>query len=268
MSAHDRLDRPADSERASTSTYGVDVLAFGAHPDDVEIFCGGTLIRLADLGYATAVIDLSRGEAASNGTPEERAKEAEAASRILGLRLRENLGLPDTGIDPTDRAQLVAAVEAIRRHRPEILLLPWIEDRHPDHAAAAALLTRAAYFAGVKNFAPGSDRFVPRQVLYYAMRHRMPPTFVLDTTAAAERKMQAIACYRSQVVRRAGHVPTLLSSSLSLQAIDARDRYTGSLIGVAHGEALRMANVPGLVDPVRFFRENAFPEAFAFEPLR
>lgn len=249
-------------------TYGVDVLAFGPHPDDVEIFCGGTMIRLGDLGHATAVIDLTRGEAASRGTPETRAREAEAAARVLGLRFRENLGLPDTGLDPTDRHQLEAAVDAIRRHRPEILLLPWFEERHPDHVAAAQLLTKAAYFAGVRNFAPGRERFVPRQVLYYQLRYRMPPTFVIDTTAAAARKREAIACYRSQVERRPGDVPTLLSSSLSLQAIDARDRQVGALIGVEHGEALRMANVPGLVDPVRFFRENAFPEAFAFEPLR
>lgn len=251
---------------AGSGGYGIDVLAFGPHPDDVEIFCGGTLIRLADLGHSTGVIDLTRGEAASKGTPEERAEEARAAAKILGLRLRENLSLPDTGIDAKDRGQVVAVVEAIRRHRPEILLVPWVEERHPDHVEAAQLLIRAAYFAGVRNFAPGSERFVPRQVLHYPLRYRMPPTFVMDTTEAAERKMQAIVCYQSQVVRRPGDVPTLLSSSLTLQAIDARDRATGALIGVGHGEALRMANVPGLVDPVRFFRDNAFPEALAFEP--
>jgi len=252
----------------SGTGYGVDVLAFGPHPDDVEIFCGGTLIRLADLGHSTAVIDLTRGEMASKGTPEERAREAEAAARVLGLRFRENLGLPDTGIDPHDRAQLEAVVRAIRRHRPEILLVPWIEERHPDHAAAGELLTRAAYFAGVRNFAPGLERFVPRQLLYYQLRYRMTPSFVIDTSAAAGRKMEAIACYQSQVVRRPGDVPTLLSSSAALQAIDARDRAVGALIGVSHGEALRAPNVPGLVDPVRHFRDNAFPEAHTFEPLR
>jgi bacillithiol biosynthesis deacetylase BshB1 len=249
-------------------SFGIDVLAFGPHPDDLEIFCGGTLIRLADLGHSTAAIDLTRGEMASKGTPEERAVEATAASRILGLRTRENLGLPDTGIDPRDRAQLEAAVSAIRRHRPEILLIPWVEDRHPDHRAAGELLQAAAYYAGVGKFAPGLERFVPRQVLHYQLRHRMPPSFVIDTTAAAERKMQAIACYQSQVRRQAGDVPTLISSSGAMKAIDARDRAVGSLIGVEPGEALRAPNVPGLVDPVRHFRENAFPEAHTFEPLR
>src|SRR5690606_16228768 len=203
-----RLAAGASSVSAQP-TYGVDVLAFGPHPDDVEIFGGGTTSHLCALGHATAVIDLTRGEAASRGTPETRAREAEAAARVLGLRFRENLGLPDTGLDPTDRHQLEAAVDAIRRHRPEILLLPWFEERHPDHVAAAQLLTKAAYFAGVRNFAPGRERFVPRQVLYYQLRYRMPPTFVIDTTAAAARKREAIACYRSQVERRPGDVPTL-----------------------------------------------------------
>ncbi|WP_373045414.1 bacillithiol biosynthesis deacetylase BshB1 [Vulgatibacter sp.] len=252
------------------SAYGVEVLAFGPHPDDVEIFCGGTMIRFADLGYRTGVVDLTRGEKASLGTPEERAREAEAASRILGLAFREDLGLPDTGLDASDRAQIAKAVEVIRRHRPELVLLPWVEERHPDHVAAAALLQKAIFYAGVRRFEtePASERFVPRQVLHYQLRHRMEPTFVIDTSAAAERKREAIACYGSQVRRPPGGDATLLSSSRALDAIEARDRFVGSLIGVACGEALRSPNVPGLVDPLRHFRDNPFPEAHAFEPLR
>lgn len=251
------------------AAYGIDVLAFGPHPDDVELFCGGTLARLAQLGHSTAVVDLTRGERASNGTPEERAREAAAAGRVLGLRFRDNLGLPDTGLNPHDAAQLRSAVAALRLHRPEIVLLPWIEERHPDHAAAGALLTKAVYFAGVRGFdaGPPAARFVPRQVLYYAMRYRMQPSFVVDTSAAAVTKRTAIACYASQVQRREGGVATLVSSSRALDAIEARDRYYGSMIGASHGEALRSPNVPGLVDPVRHFRDNPFPEAHAFEPF-
>jgi N-acetylglucosamine malate deacetylase 1 len=247
------------------SSYGVDVLAFGPHPDDVEIFCGGTLIRLVDLGHSVGVVDLTRGERASNGTPEERAREASAAARVMGLAFRENLGLPDTGLMASDPEQLRRVVDCLRRLRPEIVLVPWLEERHPDHVAAGELLTRAVYFAGVRGYAPDTERHVPRQMLYYALRHRMTPSFVVDTSAAAERKRQAIACYGSQV---AGAVPTLLASSRALEALDARDRYFGSMIGVSHGEALRSPNVPGLVDPVRHFRENPFSEAHAFEPLR
>ena len=250
--------------------YGVDVLAFGPHPDDVELFAGGTMIRLAQLGHRTAVIDLTRGERASHGTPEERARECEAASAILGLAWRENLELPDTALAP-EPAQIARAVTALRKHRPELVLIPWIEERHPDHAAAGALLSRAVFFAGVRQY-PGAsgERFVPRQVLHYAMRHRMTPSFIVDTSLAATRKARAIACYASQILRRgtgSDADPTLISSPRATQAIDARDRYYGSMIGVSHGEPLRSPNVPGLVDPVRQFRDNPFPEAHAFEPL-
>jgi bacillithiol biosynthesis deacetylase BshB1 len=248
--------------------YGVDVLAFGPHPDDVELFCGGTVIRLGQLGHATAVVDLTRGERASQGTPEDRARETEAASAELGLAFRDNLGLPDTGVAPTPE-QIAAVVGVLRRRRPELVLVPWIEDRHPDHGAAGTLITRAVYFAGVRRFAPEhGPRFVPRQILYYAMRHRMTPSFVIDTSAAAAGKARAIACYQSQLARRGPDaVATLISSPRATQAIDARDRYYGSMIGVAHGEPLRSPNVPGLVDPVRQFRDNPFAEAHAFEPL-
>ena len=259
--------------------YGVDVLAFGPHPDDVELFCGGTMLRLAELGHSTGVVDLTRGEQASHGTPEERAREAAAAAAELGLAFRDNLGLPDTGLAPTPE-QLAVVVGVLRRRRPELVLAPWIEDRHPDHAAAGALVARAVYFAGVRRFAasppddpgaPAADaRFVPRQLLFYAMRHRMTPSFIVDTSSVAARKARAIACYASQISRRGtgGDAdPTLISSPRATEAIDVRDRYYGSMIGVSHGEPLRSPNVPGLVDPVRQFRDNPFPEAHAFEPL-
>jgi N-acetylglucosamine malate deacetylase 1 len=246
----------------------VDVLAFGPHPDDVELFCGGTLIRLADLGHSTGIVDLTRGERASHGTPEERARETEAASRVLGLSFRENLGLPDTAIDASSPEQLARCVEVIRRRRPELVLIPWVEERHPDHAEAGRLLVKAAFFAGVRKFetAPPAERFIPRQVLHYQLRHRFMPSFVVDTSAAAARKAEAVACYASQVRPPAGGDPTLIGSGRAMDAVDARDRYYGSMIGTSHGEPLRMPNVPGLVDPLRHFRDNPFTEAHAFEP--
>lgn len=261
------------------SDYGVDVLAFGPHPDDVELFCGGTLARLVQLGRTVGVVDLTRGERASHGTPEQREQETAAASKVLGLAFRENLGLPDTLVNPwagyesheaSKTSPLARAVEVIRRRRPELVLLPWLEERHPDHAAASSLLTKAVYFAGVRKFEtePASERHVPRQVLYYELRHRFTPTFIVDTSAAASTKSQAIRCYSSQMTRRPGEDPTLVSSSRSLDALEARDRFYGSMIGTSHGEPFRMANTPGLVDPVDHFRQNPFTEAFAFEALR
>ena len=250
------------------TSYGIDVLAFGAHPDDVELFCGGTVIRLGELGYRTAVADLSRGEKASLGTPEGRAREAEAAAAELGIQFRDNLELPDTELAVTP-VQLAAVVAVLRRRRPELVLAPWIEDRHPDHVVASELVTRAVMLAGVRNFAPETGaRFVPRQLLYYALRHRMAPSFVVDTSAVAARKARAIACYASQLVRRDGDDPTLISAPGAAAAIEARDRYFGSMIGTSHGEPLRTAAVMGLADPVRHFRDNPFGDAHAFESVR
>ena len=304
--------------------YGVEVLAFGPHPDDVELFCGGTMLRFAELGYRTGVVDLTRGELGSRGTAELRAQEAQAAARVLGLQFRENLGLPDgfvfpwSGFEaPHDRAaesHLGRVVEVLRRRRPEVVLLPWIEERHPDHAAAGILLTKAVYFAGLRRFEtrPAQERFVPRQVLYYELRHRMTPTFVMDTSPVVDRKRAAIACYGSQVhagaggssqarsagarsdagagARAAAPGPhpgelgpqsqsrpgdgsqvgprTLISSPLALEALEARDRYYGAMIGVRSGEPLRAPNMLGLVDPIAHFRANPFTEAHFFEALR
>ena len=256
------------------SGYGVDALAFGPHPDDVELFAGGTLIRLAELGYATGVVDLSRGELASRGTPEVRAAEAEAAARVMGLAFRENLGLPDGFIasgqseSEEGRAQVMAVVEVLRRRRPELVLIPWIEDRHPDHAATASLVTRALFYAGLARLELGGERFAPRQALYYGMRHRMAPSFVMDTSGAFAKKLEAIRCHASQLAARPGEPQTLIGSARALDAIEARDRYYGSMIGASHGEPLRAPNTLGLADPVAHFRSNPFPEAHAFEALR
>lgn len=291
------LKRP---EKESAEGFGVDVLAFGPHPDDVEMFCGGSLISLAQLGYSTAIIDLTRGERATRGTPEIRAKEAEAAAQVMGLRFRENLGFPDTGISSgsgedalNPSSQLSKVVSALRRHRPEFVLIPWREERHPDHVAASELVSKAVFYAGVGGFpsTPSLPRHVPRQVLYYALRYQMNPSFIFDISAAASRKMEAMLSYQSQLASGAGLgpqvvvsaearegikeergdgnlPPPLIGSPQALQAIDARDRYYGSMIGVSHGEAFRLANVLGLSDPIRHFRDNPYSQAHAFEPLR
>lgn len=274
------MSSPGMTQDAAPSRFGIDVLAFGPHPDDLEIFCGGTLISLADLGYRTGAVDLTRGELATYGTPEQRADEANAAGHILGLKFRENLGLPDGFIypwsgyeKPGDKAstsQLARVVEVIRRRRPEIILIPWIEERHPDHAAAGVLLTRAVFFAGLQKFEtdPPSTRFVPRQLLYYQMRYRMTPSFIMDTSASAERKRQAIACYSSQLMRDMNDTPTLIGAPHAMNAIAARDQFYGSMIGTKCGEPLRAPNAMGLLDPVAHFRLNPFPEAHAYERLR
>ena len=254
-----------------TSPYGIDVLAFGPHPDDIEIFCGGVVITLSSLGYRTGIVDLTRGELSSQGTPSGRAKEAEAGAKVLGAAWRVNLGLPDGFIDgSTSSPHLRPAVLALRTHRPELVLVPWSEERHPDHVAASLLMTRAVFFAALPRFDAGAGGapFTPRQVLYYEMRHRMLASFIVDTTSAWEKKAQAIACHESQIVRREGSASTLISAPLAIAAIEARDRYRGSEIGVRYGEALRSAQALGVADPLAFFRTHAYPAAHAFEPYR
>jgi len=254
-----------------STPYGIDILAIGPHPDDVEIFCGGVLIVMADLGYRTGIVDLTRGELSSQGTVDERAREADQAAKVMGLSVRENLGLPDGFIDPSPSSpHLPIVVEAIRCLRPELLLVPWIEERHPDHVAAAGLLTRAVFMAGLRKFAaPGGEApFSPRQTLHYEMRHRLRPSFIVDTSKAWERKARAIACHASQLTRKDEAAATLISSPLAIEAIEARDRHRGSEIGVRHGEALFGSQTMGLVDPLAHFRANPGTGAHAFETPR
>ncbi len=239
-------------------TYGLELLAFGPHPDDVELFCGGLLAKLADAGHRTGIIDLTRGEKSTRGTPQTRAAETEAASRALGLSVRENLGLPDAGLDPS--GPISAIVEVLRRLRPELVVVPWHTERHPDHEASSSLLTRALFFAGVQKVEEGLPAFTPRQVLYYPMRHLAQPTVVVDVTASHPRKLAAVACYASQVTGGT----TLVSSPLSLSSLVARDQLYGAQIGVAFGEPYISRETPGLSDPLDHYRRNSFARPLFF----
>ena len=253
----------------------LDVLAVGPHPDDVELFCGGTVVRLVQLGHRVGVLDLTKGELASNGTVDTRRDEAAAAAKVMGLAMRDNLGLPDGHISSGDDAEQVrTVVSAIRRLRPELMIVPWLEARHPDHAAAGHLLRRAVFMAGLRRYATGSamrastdEPFRPRTVLFYQNRHRFTPSFVVDTTAAEKTKTEAILCHRSQVQPGAGAAPTLVASADALAAVEARDRYYGSFIGTTYGEPFRVESTMSLNDPVRHFRDHPPSGAFAFEAL-
>ena len=131
----------------------LDVLAFGAHPDDVELGCAGTLLKLSQQGYSTGIIDLTEGEMASRGTVEERYKESSEASKILGVKLRENLKIPDANILPND-ANRDKIIEVVRKYRPSIVFAPYPEDRHPDHVHASNLITEGSFYAGLKKVLP------------------------------------------------------------------------------------------------------------------
>jgi bacillithiol biosynthesis deacetylase BshB1 len=177
----------------------VDVLAIAAHPDDIELICGGTLIRAQMLGRRTGILDLAAGEMASRGTPELRAIEAAKAAKVMGVAVRENLGLPDGGIENTpDTRQKVALV--IRRLQPKVVITHSQHGRHPDHPVVAQLVRDASFVAGLKMVQPKVPPHRPLKVLH-ALSFRednQKPTFVVDITEAFEKKLEAIRCYESQ----------------------------------------------------------------------
>ncbi len=215
----------------------IDLLAIAPHPDDAELLCGGTLLRAADLGRKTAILDLTAGELGSRGTPETRRAEAEQAAALLGLRERRNLALPDARIQ-NDEATRVLLVEALRELRPRTVILPYFEGRHPDHRIAAQLGYDACYLAGLKNYPAAGVPHRPAKVLSaLAYReHAHKPTFVVDTSAVFERKLEAIRCYASQFdnVKAMGE---LFPAEVSLyELVRVQDAHYGSLIRTAYGE--------------------------------
>jgi len=177
----------------------VDVLAIAAHPDDIELICGGTLIRAQMLGRSTGIIDLAAGEMASRGTPELRAKEAAKAAKVMGVAVRENLGFPDGGIQNTPETRAKLAV-AIRQLKPRIVITHSQHGRHPDHPVVAQLVRDACFVAGLKKVEPKVAPHRPLKVIH-ALSFRednQKPTFVVDISEAFEKKLEAIACYKSQ----------------------------------------------------------------------
>jgi bacillithiol biosynthesis deacetylase BshB1 len=177
----------------------VDILAIAAHPDDVELICGGTLIRAQQLGRTTGILDLAAGELASRGTPELRAKEAMKAANVMGIAVRKNLGLPDGGITNTPETRARIAV-VIRQHQPSIVITHSLHGRHPDHPIVAQLVRDACFVAGLKLVEQGIPPHRPKKVLH-ALSFRedyQKPTFVVDISESFEKKLEAIGAYASQ----------------------------------------------------------------------
>lgn len=214
----------------------VDILAFGPHPDDIEIGIGGTLAKHASLGHRVALCDVTAGEMGSNGTVEERLAEAEQARRVLGASWRANLRIPDRGIGSApDQVRLAA--EIVRRARPRVVALPYWSDRHPDHAAASQLLTEAVFSAGLRRYPAAGEAWTPEAVCYYFINDMAAPSFLVDVSGHYETKRRALACFASQF-RPAGAdaVPTRLTSTRFEQLIESRDAQFGAQAGVAFAE--------------------------------
>lgn len=220
-----------------TSDLSLDLLAFGPHPDDLEIGLGGTIARHAAAGHRVGLCDLTGGEMGSNGSVPERLAESEAASRALGALWRENLGWPDRrfGKDPSHLEQAVAF---IRRHRPRVVAVPYWSDRHPDHVAASSILTEAVFDAGLRRYryAEG-DAWKVEWICYYFINDTVTPSFVVDVSDQYETKRRALDCHASQFTPpAAGEVATRLNTPLFRQMIESRDAQFGALAGVRWAE--------------------------------
>jgi N-acetylglucosamine malate deacetylase 1 len=221
----------------------VDILLFGAHPDDVEWGAGGTALTLKATGTSFGIVDLTRGEMGSRGTSEERDKEAEDAASWMGARFRENLGLPDCGvIDSVENRKQIASV--IRRWRPKLVLAPYWKDRHPDHAATGQLIRNAAVYCTLRKSNDPNPPHKPSAYLYYLLHHFKHPSMVVDISDVYHRKLELLRMHASQFAKTAEGFGVLpLGMNDYLFAMESRDRFFGSLIGVHHGEAF-VSEVP------------------------
>ncbi len=230
----------------------VDLLAIAAHRDDVELTCAGTLIRAADQGYRTALLDLTAGETGTRGSAEIRAREAAAAAAVMGVAERRNAGLPDAGLANTDQTRRVV-VEHLRALAPRVVILPYPVGRHPDHRVASQLGRDACYLAGLGRYDAPGDPHRPFKVLY-ALAYRedpVKPTFVVDISDQFERKMQAIRCYASQFdgARSAGEIFPTGQDLYGLIAVQSG--HYGSLIRTRYGEPFHTEETMAVDDVVR-----------------
>ncbi|MFY0643825.1 MAG: bacillithiol biosynthesis deacetylase BshB1 [Bacteroidia bacterium] len=219
----------------------LDVLAFAAHPDDVELSCSGTLIKLQQAGKKVGIVDLTKGEMGTRGSAELRMRESEMASQIMKLDARENLDLGDTSFE-LDRATKLKVVEAIRHYQPEILFINAREDRHIDHPRAAELVKQAAFLSGLAKIetsrdGKSQDRWTPKQIFHYIQFRFIQPDFVVDITDQMETKMKAIEAYKSQFYDpNSKEKSTLISSKNFVNHISSRAVEMGFAIMKGYGE--------------------------------
>ena len=234
-----------------TAVEAVEILAFGPHPDDIEIGIGATIAKHAALGHRVGLCDLTAGEMGSNGTVDERLAEADSARAVLGARWRVNLRLPDRGIG-SDPSHVRRATDMIRRARPRVVVIPYWSDRHPDHVSASNLLTDAVFNAALRKYQAESDPWRPEAACYYFINDSgAAPSFVVDVSEYYEVKRRALACYASQFNPKAADaVATRLTSSLFPQLIESRDAQFGAQAGCAFAEGFvsrRPVVRPGLL---------------------
>ena len=229
----------------------LDVLAIAAHPDDVELTCGGTLLKMAQKGYKTGILDLTEGEMGTRGTPETRAKEAATAAKLLKASWRGTLGVPDSDVRPT-REHKLSLAKVIRELRPRTVILPYWEARHPDHYHASTLGYEGCFLAGLKQLPLEGEPYRPFKILYATSFEGMTPTFVVDVTKQYETRRRAILAFRSQF--RPARSERKQRVYLAIDELDPKmdllARYYGQKIGVTYGEPFLQKELMAVEDIV------------------
>jgi bacillithiol biosynthesis deacetylase BshB1 len=229
-------------------TETVDIIFFGAHPDDVELSAGGTAAKCVKDGLRIGIVDLTRGEMGTRGTPQTRKKEAQRAANALGATFRQQLDFQDGNLQ-TGREQELEIIELLRIRRPKLVIAPWPDDRHPDHTRTGRIVTEASFYAGLKSLKTGAPEHRPQTVLYYMQNYMVPPSFVVDVTSHWKAKMRSVAAYKSQFFDPTSKEPqTFISDPKFLDMIDARGRHFGALIGANYGEAFVTKQPPRIDD--------------------
>ena len=223
-----------------------DVLAIAAHRDDVEQTCGGTLLRMAARGLRTAILDLTQGEAGTRGSAEERAQEAVEAAKLLGVGWRQALSLPDGAVENTLENRIQIA-RVLREVRPRVVILPYWQARHPDHAAAGALGYDACFLAGLRKIDTGAEPHRPFKIVYASLYADVRPSFVVDITPFIEQRHLALMAYRSQYANQSAGSGLFVPEEEIRERTFAEARHYGLLAGVRYGEPFVQKEV-GLVD--------------------
>jgi bacillithiol biosynthesis deacetylase BshB1 len=226
--------------------FQADVLAIAAHRDDVEQTCGGTLLRMAARGLRTAILDLTQGEAGTRGTAADRAREADEAARILGAGWRQALDLPDGAVANTLENRLAIA-RVLRQLRPRVVILPYWQARHPDHAITASLGTEACFLSGLRKVETGSEPHRPFKIVYASLYADVRPSFIVDITPFIEQRHQALMAYRSQYANQFVGSGLFVPEEEIRERTFAEARHYGLLAGVRYGEPFVQKEV-GLVD--------------------
>lgn len=218
----------------------LDILAFGSHPDDVEIGLGGTLIKHARMGYKCGIVDLTAGESGSNGTPEIRRAEALKSAEIMGMAVRDCLGLPDARLQVDEKSMRVV-IEAIRRYKPKVVIGPYWKDRHPDHLRASQLVREAAHLAGLRRYPADGEPHRPPVTAQFFLAVFDEPSFIIDISDLYETKIQALCAHQSQFgMAQDADWKTLVNDPQFIRMVQSRDQYVGSLIQALYGEGLYM----------------------------